>query len=125
MNRIISFAAGLILVWIIGSLLIAGRGLLIPLVISIILWHLLNTIHNGIQKIPAAGIHLPNWLSMILALLLVAIFIRILIYIITNNVSEVIAASPRYQDNLLAIFNKLNQRYHIKGFFDFNYIIKN
>ncbi|CEG57613.1 AI-2E family transporter [Legionella fallonii] len=125
MNRIISFAAGLILVWITGSLLIAGRGLLIPLVMSIFLWHLLNTINSGMRTIPLVDIHLPKWLSMILSLFVVAIFIRILIYIITNNVNEVIDASPRYQENLLAIFNNVDQRYHIKGFFDFNYIIKN
>lgn len=125
MNRIISFAAGLILVWIVGSLLIYGRGLLIPLVMSIFLWHLLNTINNGMRTIPLVDIHLPKWLSMILSLVVVAIFIRILIYIITNNVNEVIAASPRYQENLLAIFNNVDQRYHIKGFLDFNYIIKN
>lgn len=77
------------------------------------------------RTIPLVDIHLPKWLSMILSLFVVAIFIRILIYIITNNVNEVIAASPRYQENLLAIFNNVDQRYHIKGFLDFNYIIKN
>lgn len=125
MNRVISFTAGLILVWIIGSLLITGRGLLIPLVISVILWHLLNTIHSGMQKIPVVGARLPDWLSMILALLLVAASISILINIITNNVTEVIAASNRYQENLSAIFNKIDQYYHIKGFLNFDSIIKN
>ncbi|MCL9682776.1 AI-2E family transporter [Legionella maioricensis] len=125
MNRIISFAAGLVLVWIIGSLLIAGRGILIPIVIAIFLWHLLNTINSGVQKIPFFGSRLPTWLSMILSLLVVVIFMDMLINIISNNVNEVIATSPRYQDNLLTIFNNLDQRYHIKGFMDFNYIIKN
>jgi AI-2 transport protein TqsA len=124
MNRVFSFAAGLILVWIIGSLLIAGRGLLIPFVMSIFLWHLLNTINSGIQKTPFVGSRLPSWLSMVLSLLAVAILVLIVINIITNNVNEVIAASPRYQENLLTIFNKLDQRFHIKGFIDFNYIIK-
>ncbi len=52
MNRVITFASGSILVWIIGYLLIAGRGLLIPLVMAILIWHLLNTINNAMQKIP-------------------------------------------------------------------------
>jgi AI-2 transport protein TqsA len=125
MNRIITFTAGLILVWIIGYLLIAGRSLLIPLVIAIFIWHLLNTMNDSILKIPGAEKYLPNWLSMILSLLVVGIFTNILVDIIADNVNEVIAAAPRYQDNLLAIINRLDQRFHIKGFTDFDSTIKN
>lgn len=126
MNRIVSFAAGLVLVWIIGSLLIAGRSLLIPIIMSVFLWHLLNTINSGVQKLPLPeGRRLPSWLSMILSLCIVVISIDILINIISDNVNEVIAASPRYQDNLLLIFDNLDKRFHVKGFVDFNYIIKN
>ncbi|KGP63401.1 ABC transporter permease [Legionella norrlandica] len=124
MNRIMTFTAALILVWITGYLLIAGRGLLIPIVISIFIWHLLNTIHSGMQKIPFVGSHLPSWISMVLSLFVVVFFIMILINIITNNVNEVIAASSRYQENLLHIFNGLDQRFHIKGISDFDNIIK-
>jgi AI-2 transport protein TqsA len=119
MNRIITFAASLILVWIIGSLLIAGRGLLVPLVMAILIWHLLNTINNGVQKIPGVSERFPPVLSMVLSLIVVSIFIKILIDIISNNVNEVMAASPRYQENLLNIFNHLDKKFHIKGFTDF------
>ncbi|HAT1595831.1 TPA: AI-2E family transporter [Legionella pneumophila] len=124
MNRIITFTAALILVWITGYLLIAGRGLLIPIVISIFVWHLLNTINSGVQKIPFIGTHLPSWISMILSLFVVVCLVMILINIITNNVSDVIAASPRYQENLLHIFNNLDQRFHVKGIFDFDSLIQ-
>ncbi|WP_298625483.1 AI-2E family transporter [uncultured Legionella sp.] len=124
MGRIITFTSSLILVWISGYLLIAGRGLLVPLVISIFIWHLLNTINSGMQKIPVVGQRFPSWLSMILSLFVVAILAKILIDIITNNVNDVIAASPRYQDHLLVIFNNLDNRFHIKAFADFNNIIK-
>lgn len=124
MNRIMTFTAALILVWITGYLLIAGRGLLIPIVISIFVWHLLNTINNGMQKIPFIGARLPSWIRMILSLLVVVFLVMILINIITNNVNDVIAASPRYQENLLHIFNSLDQRFHIKGISDFDNLIK-
>lgn len=124
MSRIINFTAGLILVWICGYLLIAGRGLLIPIVIAIFIWHLLNTINSGMKKVPFVGQQFPSWLSMVLSLLVVAILVKILINIITNNVNDVIAASPRYQENLLAIFNNLDKRFHIKAFADFDSIIK-
>ncbi len=124
MNRIITSAAGLILVWIIGSLLIAGRGLLIPIIMSIFIWHLLNTISSGMQRTPVIGNRLPTWLSMILSLLLVAVFIKILVDIIGNNVNEVISASPRYQDNLLNIFNNVDKKLNIKTLTYFDSILK-
>ncbi|KTD31746.1 transporter, permease [Legionella moravica] len=125
MSRIIHFTAALILVWICGYLLIAGRGLLIPIVISIFIWHLLNTINSGMQRIPFVGFRFPNWISMILSLIVVAVMVKILLNIISNNVNDVIEAAPRYQDNLIAIFNNLEKRFHIKAFADFDSIIKN
>lgn len=124
MSRIITCTASLILVWITGYLLIAGRGLLIPIVISVFIWHLLNTINNGMKKIPLIGLRLPGWLSMILSLVVVAVMIRVLINIISDNVNDVIAASPRYQENLMNIFNNLDSRFHIKGLADFDSLIK-
>ncbi|CDZ77700.1 Transport of quorum-sensing signal protein [Legionella massiliensis] len=114
MNRTITFTAGLISVWIIGYLLIMGRSLLIPIVIAIFIWHLLNTVKGGVRHLPYLGERLPGWLAMVLALLVVALLMKILIDIIGNNVNEVIAASPRYQENLTKIFNEADQRFHIK-----------
>lgn len=124
MNRVITFAAGLITVWIIGSLLIAGSSICIPIIMSIFIWHLLNTINSGMKSIPFIGYRFPSWFSMILSLFVVALLVKILIDIITNNVHQVITASPRYQENLLTLFNNLDQRFHIKAFADVNDLIK-
>lgn len=125
MNRTITFTAGLLSVWIIGYLLIIGRSLLIPIVIAIFIWHLLNTIKGGMKLIPYIGARLPDWLAMLLAMLVVVIFIKILIDIIGNNVTEVIAASPRYQENLTKIFNMADQRFHIRSLISLDNIVKN
>lgn len=125
MNRTVTFAAGLILVWIIGYLMMAGRGLLIPIFIAILIWHLLNTLNNGMQKLPYFGERLPYWLSMLLALLVVGLLVKLLIDIIANNVNEVIAASSRYQENLLRILNALDERFNIKVMAYFDNMVKN
>ena len=114
MNRTITFAAGMILVWFTGYMLIAGRGLLIPIIIAIFIWHLLNTVNVSMKRMPFFGEKLPPWLSKVLSFLVVAIFVKILIDIITNNVNEVITASSRYQENLLGIFNTIDSYFHIK-----------
>lgn len=125
MNRILPFTAGLISVWIIGYLLVEGRSLLIPIVIAIFIWHLLNTIKGGVKHIPYIGARLPDWASMLLALLVVAGLSMILINIISNNVSDLIAVAPRYQENLTNIFNSVDQRFHIRSLFSLDNFVKN
>lgn len=125
MNRIITFTAGMILVWIIGYLLIVGRSLLIPLVIAIFIWHLLNTIYASVQNMPLIGSRLSPWLSRVLSLLIVVLMISILVNIISNNVNEVIAASSRYQENLMTIFGRIDAYFHIKILVNFDSFLKN
>lgn len=124
MNRVITFAAGVLLVWIMGWILVAGRGLLIPFILSIFIWHLLNTINNGMQRFPLVGQWLPSWLRMVFSLLVVIGLVRVLANIISNNVSDVIAAAPRYQENMLNMFNHLNQKYPIKGLTHFDSLLE-
>lgn len=124
MNRILTFTAGMILVWITGYLLIVGRGLIIPVIIAVFIWHLLNTVHNGVQRVPVIGNRMPTSISMIISLIILSVFVKLLIDIIGNNVNEVIAASPRYQRNLIHIFNEFDQRFHIKGFINIDAMIK-
>ncbi|AWN73639.1 AI-2E family transporter [Legionella anisa] len=124
MSRTLLFTAGLIIIWIVGYFLIVGSHVLIPFVIAVFIWHLLNTISNIIQRIPTVGPLLPNWLGMIFAFAIVAVCIVIFTSIITNNVDNVIEASSRYQENLLKIFNNIDQKFNIKVLASMNTMIK-
>lgn len=124
MNRTINYAAGFIMVWIIGYFLIAGRGLLIPIIMALFIWNLLNTIHNAVQQIPMIGERLPGWLCKILSLLVVVVMGTAVIDIITDNVHDVISASSRYQDNLMHMFNNIDQHYRIKALDSLNGFLK-
>lgn len=125
MNHTVNFVASVILVCIIGFLLIVGRGLIIPLVLAIFIWHLLNTINVSMQHVPIVGIHFPSWLRMVLSLLIVIILVMILVNIISNNVIEVIDAAPRYEENLTNIFKSMDNFFHIKMLARFDSFVKN
>lgn len=125
MKRTINFAAGLVILWIIGYLLIAGRNQIIPFIIALLVWNLLNTASNAIQSIPLVGSKIPQWLSMIFSLFVFVIFVQILINILANNVNDVIAASSRYQDNFLTILSHLDKHYQIELVPKINAFIKN
>jgi predicted PurR-regulated permease PerM len=114
MNRTINFASGLIILWITGYLLIAGSNLIIPFIIALFVWNLLNTANNAIQRLPWIGIIIPQWLSMIISLGLFVIFVQILINIIANNVNEVIAASSRYQENFMKIIAHVDNSFQLE-----------
>ena len=91
-NRILLIAAGAIVIWMIFYLLIVGQRFLIPIVIAVFIWNMLNTLNDGIKRIPTIGPHLPHWLSRLCSLLVVAGLLFILVNIISNNVSEVMDA---------------------------------
>lgn len=125
MNKTITFTAGLLLVWIIGYLLYVGRSLLIPIVIAIFIWHLLNTVNAYVKKIPLIGEQVPAWGARFFSVAIVLLFLKVIADIITNNVTEVIEASSRYQENLMLIFAKIDDYFNIKILAKFDYFIKN
>ncbi|STX50574.1 transporter, permease [Legionella busanensis] len=124
MNRTVTFTASIILVCIIGFLLVVGRGLFIPLVIAILIWHLLNTIVASMQYIPVFGARMPPWLRMVIAFLIVIVLFTILVNIISDNVMEVIDVSPRYQENLMGILKNIDSFFHIKMLARFDNFLK-
>lgn len=122
-NHTVNYAAGFLLVCLIGFLLIAGRSILIPFVIAIFIWHLINTIFKAIERIPVVGTRWPAWLRMILALVSLIILCSILANIISSNVNEVIKESANYQAHLTHLFNQIDQRFHIKVLTNLNNFI--
>lgn len=124
MNKTITFTASLLLVWLIGYLLYVGRSLLIPVVIAIFIWHLLNTVNVYVKNIPYLGKRMPGWLARLVSLIIFILFLQVVAEIITNNVNEVIEASSRYQENLIVIFNKIDAWFNFKFLVNMDKIIK-
>lgn len=110
MNRIMTFSAALISVTLIGYLLMTGRGFLLPWMIALFIWNLLNTLNRSIQHVPWLGKYLPASMSMLFSLLVVVGFLWELVHIVTNNVNEVINASGRYQASFKHLIGQLNQQ---------------
>lgn len=124
MNKTVSVASLFILIWVIGYFLIAGSSLLIPLIIALFIWHLLNSMNNSLQRLPVVGEWLPAWMSMIFSLGVVVMCSSLLINIIGSNVNQVIEAVPRYQENLLRIINGLDTRFHLDTWLNIQSLFK-
>ncbi len=110
MNRTVTFASALISVYLIGYLLMTGRGFLLPWVVALFIWNLLNTLNNSMQRLPLFGKHLPTGISMLLSLISVTGFLWFLVHIVSNNVDEVVRASARYQASFNHLISQLDKQ---------------
>ncbi|MCX7115800.1 MAG: AI-2E family transporter [Gammaproteobacteria bacterium] len=115
LSKSIPFAAGCIIVYFIGSLLITGRSILIPIVLALLIWHFLNAMHRAIRQLPKIGSRLPYWLSFLLTGIIVSLLAIALFSIISNNVSDVTEAAPRYQARVQSLLNQIDTFTHIKS----------
>ena len=110
MNRISTFAAGLFVIVVLGYLLIVGRSLLMPVVIALLIWNLLHTLNQAMRRIPWLGARLPHALTMMLSLAVIVAFILCVVHIVSNNLTDVIGASARYQDNFKHMAARIDQQ---------------
>ncbi len=78
-----------------------GKSLLIPLVLAVFIWYLINVLTDFLAKIPLGLRHsIPRPLAFTAALTVIAGSIYFIANIITTNIAEVAAAAPAYQYNL-------------------------
>jgi len=85
---------------LVGSLLVLGQNILVPLAVAVIIWHLINAMARGIGGIPHLGEHLPSWVCMALALGVIGLLLYLFGDMASQNLADVTEAAPQYQENL-------------------------
>ncbi len=98
-------AAWLLIVALLVYVLIIGKQLIIPLVVAISIWFLINTIAEYIQRIPTGRFRIPLWLAFLAAAVIIIAAFALSIDIILANAEKMVLAVPRYEeilDNLIA-----------------------
>ncbi|MDA0261032.1 MAG: hypothetical protein O3A21_02385, partial [Proteobacteria bacterium] len=82
------------------GLLVAGKDLLIPFAVAVMIWYILNALANAIDRVHFGMLHIPAWLRMALAIVGVFVVIALVVELISNNIADVQQAAPGYQANL-------------------------
>jgi AI-2 transport protein TqsA len=100
------FALGLFVVVMVFGLLYVGRSLLIPLVLAFFIWYLINTLRVLFERIRLAGRRAPEWLSLIMASLLILGALGFVLDMVTRNLAQVVSQAPSYQVNLNILLEK-------------------
>ena len=81
-------------------LLVAGRGLLMPIILGLVLWYMVDALADAIEQPRLAHIHLPRPIALLTAVLAIGGLFWVLGRTIGANVTAVIAAAPTYEKRL-------------------------
>jgi AI-2 transport protein TqsA len=84
-----------------------GRAIMIPLVISVFLWYLINAIARAIAYLKIANKSLPRFMRFALAILTIFSILTGIGILISRNINDVIEAAPVYQENFKPIIRQV------------------
>jgi AI-2 transport protein TqsA len=81
-------------------LLVAGRGLLLPFILALALWYMVDALADAIERPGFANLHLPRPLALIAAFLIMGNLVWVVGRTVGRNISAVAAAAPAYEGRL-------------------------
>jgi len=98
--KILNFTAAAILVIAIFYILIVGEALLLPLVVAITLWYLINLLSNAFASIRIGSITIPRWICLLASIFTFVALGWAVANFIGSSISDVRAVVPTYQANI-------------------------
>lgn len=92
--------------------LVVGQAFLVPLAVALMVWYVINALSRTFARVlpnsilPAANT--PNWITLLLALLSIGLFISLAIDMVSSNITQVREAAPQYKANFDILISKLS-----------------
>ena len=111
----IGIVMALFLVGFIILVLIKGAALLTPIVMAIVLWYLIVSLANFLQRIKFGrkSRKIPDWLALVAAIGLILLGCWIVILIISQNVTQLSQELPVYQEKIQTLVDQLMANYNL------------
>lgn len=109
-----SFALGFIVVCLVVYLLHISATIMIPFVIALCLWYLINAMARGLSRFKLGGIKLPRFWCFFFAIAVLAAAMWFVLSLINHNIRLVMEAAPGYQQNLRAAMTEILQFFHLE-----------
>ena len=93
-------------------LMVVGAQILLPLVIAILVWHLINGLVDALatvsRRIQFRGKSVPLSVRFIVATAVVLLLAWLLVNLLVGNVGQVVARGPAYEQNLRKVANQVS-----------------
>src|ERR1700731_2880297 len=81
-------------------LLVAGRGLLLPAVLGLVLWYMVDALADVIERPQLGRLKLPRLIALLAAICTMGGLLWIVGRTLSRNISAVAAAAPNYEVRL-------------------------
>ena len=105
-------ASALIIIVAVFTLLILGKGLLIPFVIALLVWYVIVALSHWIGKLRFVEKYLPAWMKMAISVVVIALVLTFVGGLIVENAQEMVNALPRYETNVASLIAKAEKSFH-------------
>jgi AI-2 transport protein TqsA len=105
--KVLNYAAAAMLVVLVFYLLDAGQRLILPFVIAIALWYLINTLSAAFHRINIGGVTIPKPVCLAASFVTFILVLYGLASFLSGRFDEVLAVVPVYQQNLMVRLESL------------------
>ncbi|MCG8575981.1 MAG: AI-2E family transporter [Flavobacteriales bacterium] len=106
-------ANSLLIITLVLMALYFGKNLLIPFVLGLVAWYLLNAIRKPISRIKLGSKNIPWWLQWVIAAHIFALSVGFLGIMVVDNFEEFVEVYPKYHDNILAFTESASTDYNL------------
>lgn len=89
------------------TLLIVAKGLLVPIVIAVLVWYIINALADRLGEFRVVEKYLPKWGRLALSSLLITSVLIVIGGLIAENAREMTTAIPRYQENIGQLYERI------------------
>lgn len=100
-------ASLLIIIAAVFTLLILGKDLLIPFIIAVLIWYLINALSHWLSRFRFGRYRLPYWAATVVSGLIIALVILSVGGLIAQNGREMVGELPKYEKNVESIIGKI------------------
>ncbi|MDP1930254.1 MAG: AI-2E family transporter [Gammaproteobacteria bacterium] len=118
--KLIKFALAMVIIALIFTLLIVAQNLLLPLVIAIAFWYLINLLASGFARMRLGAITLPRPLCFLASIMTFMVTISVMFQFISGSLNDLSSVTTTYEANLRSLWDRLPfaEYLPIDGFLD-------
>lgn len=106
--NILSYAAAAGLTALVLYLLVVGKPILLPLVIAVFVWYLINALASQFGRVRVHDRELPASVRFSAAILVLLGVLWFVVNLVVGNINQVAAAAPGYEDNLRQLAERVS-----------------
>jgi AI-2 transport protein TqsA len=104
--NVLIVASAAALTALITYLMVVGEPILLPLVIAVLAWYLINALAAASRAIRIGGKPLPAGLRLSAAIIVILLLSWFMVNLIVTNLGDVVARAPVYEHNLREVTNR-------------------